>query len=198
MQKLVLRFVPMAALVLAFGVVSANAQQLALTDEEAGLTAPPQDNRSHEFTDVPDSSPFHSFVSWLVGRGFTGGCAPGLFCPNDPVTRGQLSVFLKVNSVTGSPLAFGFINADGTKASGSANVTSTWDAANSRYVITIANHVYFFSNYTTTITFGSSAACAGFNVSTNSAGGNLLVFVRNAGGTLTQCTFGFATFYNGI
>jgi hypothetical protein len=196
MRKFVFSVLPVAAFVLALGAVSAGAQELVPTDSEQGLTAPPQESRSHEFTDVPDSSPFHTFVSWLVGRGFTGGCAPNLFCPNEPVTRGQLSVFLKVNSVTGSPLGFGFIEANGTKASGSANVTSAWDAGNSRYVITIANHSYFFNLYTTTITLVTCTACT---VTTDSVGGNLLVSVRNAGNTANvQSRFQFATFYNGI
>jgi S-layer homology domain len=50
---------------------------------------------SHNFADVPDTAFYHAFVQFLVDNGITSGCAPGLFCGNDPVTRGQMAVFLK-------------------------------------------------------------------------------------------------------
>jgi hypothetical protein len=46
------------------------------------------------FSDVPTSSPWFQYVEALVDTNVTGGCAPGLYCPNDPITRGQMSVFL--------------------------------------------------------------------------------------------------------
>jgi hypothetical protein len=33
-------------------------------------------------------------VQELVARGITAGCAAGLYCPTDPVTRAQMAVFL--------------------------------------------------------------------------------------------------------
>jgi hypothetical protein len=201
MRKLstaVLSIAPVAAFILAVGVAPARAQDATPTDSELGLTQPVDRAAGpvQPFADVPPGSPFEPFVNWLVGRGFTSGCGPNLFCPNDPVTRGQISVFLKVNSTTGSPLAFGFIEANGTKASGSANVTSTFDATNIRYNIAIANHSYFFNAYTTIVTLVS---CPGASVNTDSAGGNLLVIIRNAGNTANiACRFQFTTDYNGI
>lgn len=44
--------------------------------------------------DVPTSHPFFRFVEAMAASGLTGGCGPGSFCPDTPVTRGQLSVFL--------------------------------------------------------------------------------------------------------
>jgi len=44
--------------------------------------------------DVPTSHPFFRFVEALAASGISGGCAAGSFCPNDPVTRGQMAVFL--------------------------------------------------------------------------------------------------------
>jgi hypothetical protein len=44
--------------------------------------------------DVPTTHPFFRFVEAMAASGLTGGCGPGSFCPDDPVTRGQLSVFL--------------------------------------------------------------------------------------------------------
>jgi hypothetical protein len=49
---------------------------------------------SEIYNDVPASSPFCPFIEELSRRGITGGCAPGLFCPGDPVTRQQMAVFL--------------------------------------------------------------------------------------------------------
>jgi hypothetical protein len=46
------------------------------------------------FTDVPTTNPFYRFVEAMVASGLTGGCGPGLYCPNDPVTRAQMAVFL--------------------------------------------------------------------------------------------------------
>lgn len=33
-------------------------------------------------------------IQELVVRGITAGCGPGHYCPNDPVNRGQMAVFL--------------------------------------------------------------------------------------------------------
>jgi hypothetical protein len=46
------------------------------------------------FTDVPTTHPFFRFVEALFASGITAGCGSGNFCPNDPVTRGQMAVFL--------------------------------------------------------------------------------------------------------
>ena len=44
--------------------------------------------------DVPTTHPFFRFVEALAAAGITGGCAPGSYCPNSPVTRGEMAVFL--------------------------------------------------------------------------------------------------------
>ncbi len=46
------------------------------------------------FGDVPTSHPFFQFVEALAASGITGGCGGGNFCPDNPVTRGQMAVFL--------------------------------------------------------------------------------------------------------
>jgi hypothetical protein len=46
------------------------------------------------FGDVPASSPYCRWIRELVGRGITAGCGNGNFCPDAPVTRGQMGVFL--------------------------------------------------------------------------------------------------------
>ena len=46
------------------------------------------------FADVPTTNPFFRFVEALAASGITGGCGGGNFCPDAPLTRGQMSVFL--------------------------------------------------------------------------------------------------------
>jgi hypothetical protein len=58
------------------------------------LAVPIGVNASHQFSDVPTSSTFHSQISTLYGARITGGCGGGKFCPNASVTRGQMAAFL--------------------------------------------------------------------------------------------------------
>ena len=46
------------------------------------------------FGDVPTGHPFFQFVEALAASGITGGCGNGNYCPDNPVTRGQMAVFL--------------------------------------------------------------------------------------------------------
>lgn len=46
------------------------------------------------FGDVPVGHPQRQFIEALVGSGITGGCGGGNYCPDAPVTRGQMAVFL--------------------------------------------------------------------------------------------------------
>jgi hypothetical protein len=44
--------------------------------------------------DVPTTHPFFRFVEALARAGITGGCGTGAYCPDQPVTRGQMAAFL--------------------------------------------------------------------------------------------------------
>jgi hypothetical protein len=46
------------------------------------------------FADVPVGHPQRTFVEALAAAGITGGCGAGIYCPDTPVTRGQMAVFL--------------------------------------------------------------------------------------------------------
>ncbi len=46
------------------------------------------------FADVPTTHAFFRFVEALAASGITGGCGSGNFCPDNPITRGQMAVFL--------------------------------------------------------------------------------------------------------
>ena len=46
------------------------------------------------FSDVPTSSAYFPFVQKMAQTGITGGCAPGLYCPDEALNRGQMAVFI--------------------------------------------------------------------------------------------------------
>ena len=46
------------------------------------------------FADVPVTHPFFQFVEALASSGITAGCGTGIYCPDSPLTRGQMAVFL--------------------------------------------------------------------------------------------------------
>lgn len=46
------------------------------------------------FLDVPTSDPFYTAIGQLAARGITSGCGSGNYCPNNPVTREQMSAFI--------------------------------------------------------------------------------------------------------
>jgi S-layer homology domain len=46
------------------------------------------------FTDVDTSHPLFRFVEALAAAGITAGCGGGKFCPDQPLTRGQMAVLL--------------------------------------------------------------------------------------------------------
>ena len=46
------------------------------------------------FGDVPVSDAAFAYVEALAASGITGGCGGGNFCPNSPVTRRQMAIFL--------------------------------------------------------------------------------------------------------
>ena len=51
---------------------------------------------SATFLDVPAGHPFFRFVEALSRSGITAGCGGGNYCPDQPLTRGQMAVFLSV------------------------------------------------------------------------------------------------------
>jgi hypothetical protein len=46
------------------------------------------------FSDVPAADPFCRWIEELARRGVVAGCGGGQYCPNAPVSRGEMSVFL--------------------------------------------------------------------------------------------------------
>jgi hypothetical protein len=89
------------------------------------------------------------------------------------------------------PVAFGFIEADGTVASSSGNISSTWTGA--RYEISITGHTYFYNDYTTLVTLSNLAMGT---TRASSGEGDLFVYVLNNAGIPSQASFQFVTYKN--
>jgi S-layer homology domain len=49
---------------------------------------------SATFADVPTNHPFFQYIEAFAASGITGGCGSGNYCPDNPLTRGQMAVFL--------------------------------------------------------------------------------------------------------
>jgi len=65
-----------------------------LVSKEGAGYNPPACAPPNLFIDVPETSGFCKFIEELANRGVVAGCAPGRYCPTDPVTRAQMSVFV--------------------------------------------------------------------------------------------------------
>ena len=58
------------------------------------LSVSPAPGGGASFSDVPPDHPFFQYVEALAASGITGGCGGGKYCPDAPLTRGQMAVFL--------------------------------------------------------------------------------------------------------
>jgi len=60
--------------------------------------APATATATATFNDVPTTHQFFQFIEALHAAGITGGCkaSPPLYCPDAPLTRGEMAVFLSV------------------------------------------------------------------------------------------------------
>lgn len=64
-----------------------------LRGEHGGAYHPPAATGT-VFTDVPAGSSFADWIERFAAEGITSGCGVGRFCPDAPVTRDQMAVFL--------------------------------------------------------------------------------------------------------
>ncbi len=65
-----------------------------LLKSEHGASYNPPPATGTPFTDVPIDYWAAKWIEQLAAEGITGGCAAGLYCPEDSVTRAQMAVFL--------------------------------------------------------------------------------------------------------
>jgi hypothetical protein len=70
--------------------------QMAVFIERALGNFSPSPSPSGTFGDVPPGHPFQFFIEEFYNDGITSGCStsPLLYCPDNPVTRGQMAVFI--------------------------------------------------------------------------------------------------------
>ncbi len=87
-----------------------------------------------------------------------------------------------------TPIAYAFINSDGSVQSGTPNVSCTWTGT--RYEITISGESYFYNTYVTVVTLSGDTGVA----RTDSSGGMLVVNVCNLSGVTMQSRFQFITY----
>ena len=74
------------------------------------------------FSDVDPNSVHEENIAILVKFGVTLGCAEGLFCPSDPVTRGQMASFLARGF--GTPVTGADFFVDDSTSGHEANINS--------------------------------------------------------------------------
>jgi len=55
---------------------------------------PPAVDSGTGFSDVPADYWAAAWIKQLAAEGITGGCATNLYCPESPVTRAEMAVFL--------------------------------------------------------------------------------------------------------
>jgi hypothetical protein len=95
-----------------------------------------------------------------------------------------------VADISSAPIAFGVINSNGQKQSGTANWASAYNATYKRYEITITNQNYYYLSFTTLVTSaGDNRFCR-----TDSVGGKLLVYCYDQGGAGQPARLAFTTF----
>ncbi|HEY1281939.1 MAG TPA: hypothetical protein VGF22_19810 [Acidimicrobiales bacterium] len=90
------------------------------------------------------------------------------------------------------PIAYGLIKSDGSKLSGTANVTSSFDSASTRYLMTIAGESYTNVSYITVVT--PLAGSTPLSVTSTASSGRLVVKVWNLSGNAVQNSFSFVTY----
>jgi hypothetical protein len=65
---------------------------LLMAKHGAGYVPPP--STGLVFVDVPIDHWAGDFIEQLAAEGITGGCGPGVYCPDGIVTRAEMAVFL--------------------------------------------------------------------------------------------------------
>ena len=65
-----------------------------LKSEHGASYTPPALGGSTGFTDVPLTHWAAAWIKQLAAEAITGGCGTNLYCPENPVTRAQMAVFL--------------------------------------------------------------------------------------------------------
>jgi trimeric autotransporter adhesin len=65
-----------------------------LVSKEGAGYNPPACSAPNLFVDVPETSPFCKFIEELANRQVVAGCQTGFYCPQSPVQRNQMAIFV--------------------------------------------------------------------------------------------------------
>lgn len=144
----------------------------------------------------PDGKGVHGVAQGSGGIGVCGTALAGAdkagYFGGDLHVTGDITKAYSVGTENSAvPIAYGFINSDGSVANATPNVSSTWNAGSSRYEITITDVSYISKFYATTVTVSSSTP---YVATTDDVSGKLLVYVNTLGASPTQAAFQFVTY----
>lgn len=93
-----------------------------------------------------------------------------------------------------TPIAYGYINADGSVQTATGNIQAFYDAANGQYEIAIDGIAYFYNEFVSVVTASAASTEGPATMSTGSVNDNLLVFFLDVDGNRVQRDFQFVTF----
>ncbi len=122
-----------------------------------------------------------------------GGGAAGKFTGDVQIIGDLKRAYSSGTFNSAAPLAYAYVNPDGTLGGATPNVLCAWDAVNSRYVITLVGEVYSVGTHITIVT-PRTLTGAPFLATVNSGGGQLFVRIYNLSGTPLQNAFQFITY----
>jgi hypothetical protein len=133
-------------------------------------------------------NPFYAKVETLLHNGVTGGCTPTTYCPGDPVTRGQMAIFIA------KVMAGGGAN---VPSSGTANGKPYNCAAGGASVFTdvsptdlFCKHAHYLAVQNVTLGCSATQFCPGDNVNRESMAAFLAkAIVAPGGGPAVPLTY---------
>jgi hypothetical protein len=140
---------------------------------------------------------YASSASGNAVHGISSSGNAGYFQGNVHLTGSLTKAYTTGTSNRAAPVAYATIDGPtGMVTAGTPNVNSAWDAANQRYVITIAGEAYSSTGYITTVTPIATAAPEALFATTGSGSGQLRVRIMSppSGTTGLQRPFQFVTY----
>ena len=152
-----------------------NRQVVVAAALAAALAFPLGAVANHNFIDVPNTNTFHADIAAIFEAGVTTGCAAGMYCPKDYVTREQMAAFLN---------RLGALEPDKTPVVNADRLDGLHADALNR--VAVANHtggqsIPGFPDFVTHGTVSITAPAAGYVLV------NVSATVRNEGCTNTVC-----------
>jgi hypothetical protein len=126
------------------------------------------------FTDVPRSQLFYRRIETLVHTAITSGCGGTLYCPNDPVNRAQMAIFIGKGIAGGGPN----IPASGSFQGNPYNCTSGGTSLFSDVTATdiFCKHVHYMAVQNVTLGCGGGQYCPAGTITRS----EMAVFVARA------------------